>query len=88
MKTLIVLAVMVFSSAASAVEPTYVEVNCNWGKLTMTSIQAGFPQGPHVSDPSGDGTGPGDIDSPRVGLGNVVTRGNLQATCDFIESQI
>ena len=76
--------------AVQAKEPDVVHeevsVKCNWGLLTMESIADGFPQGPHVSDPSGDGKGKGDADSPRKGLGNVIERGNLQATCEFIES--
>lgn len=59
---------------------------CNWGKLTASSIAAGFPQGPHSSDPSGDGHGPGTSDEPRAGLANVVERGNLEATCELISS--
>lgn len=58
--------------------------DCNWGNLTSQAIADGFAQGPHASDPSGDGKGPGDADQPRAGLANVVERGNLAATCDFI----
>ena len=50
---------------------------CNWGRLTADSIRGGFNQGPHASDPSGDGHGPGTLDEPRLGLANVVERGNL-----------
>ncbi|MCB1908974.1 MAG: hypothetical protein KDH15_16530 [Rhodocyclaceae bacterium] len=60
-------------------------VECNWGKLTMETIQGGFAQGPHASDPSGDGFGPGTADEPRAGLANVVERGNLQLLCQLIE---
>ncbi len=56
--------------------------SCNWGKLTKEAIAAGFPQGPHASDPSGDG--PAGADQPRAGLGNVVEQGNLNATCQLI----
>jgi hypothetical protein len=60
---------------------------CNWGTLTSESIAAGLvEQGPHASDPSGDGHGPGTADEPRMGLANVVERGNLEATCELIES--
>ena len=89
MKVVMMIVAMMFSSLALAqdpVEPTHVEVKCSWGKLTMESIADGFPQGPHSADPSGDGKGPGDADQPRQGLGNVVERGNLQATCEFIKS--
>ena len=81
--------VLLVSAASYAQEPaetTYVKVQCSWGELTMESIQEGFPQGPHVSDPSGDGKGPDDSDNPRVGLGNVVEQGKLQATCEFIKA--
>lgn len=59
---------------------------CNWGHLTSSTIAAGFEQGPHASDPSGDGHGPGTLDEPRAGLANVVEKGNLEATCDLITS--
>ncbi len=72
-----------FAGSASAGKP-----DCNWGKLTADSIAAGFPQGPHASDPSGDGHGPGTADEPREGLANVVEDGNLQATCEFIASAL
>jgi hypothetical protein len=60
--------------------------SCNWGELTADSIAAGFPQGAHSSDPSGDGHGPGTVDEPRDGLANVVGKGDLEATCIVIES--
>ena len=60
--------------------------DCNWGQLTADSIAADFPQGAHSSDPSGDGHGPGTADEPRVGLANVVARGDLSATCELSES--
>jgi hypothetical protein len=53
---------------------------CNWGELTRGAV----PLGSHSSDPGGDGTGPGD-DQPRVGLANVVNKGDLHATCEFLE---
>lgn len=59
---------------------------CNWGRLTADAIATGFTQGPHSSDPSGDGHGPGTADEPRAGLANVVERGNLTATCELIAS--
>ena len=69
------------ATSASAEPPA-----CNWGGLTAQSIASGFDQGGHVSDPSGDGHGPGTADEPRVGLANVVERGNLTATCELIDS--
>jgi hypothetical protein len=59
---------------------------CNWGQLTAEAIAAGFPQGAHSSDPSGDGHGPGTADEPRVGLANVVNQGDLEALCELIGS--
>jgi hypothetical protein len=68
-------------STASAEPP-----ECNWGKLTSGAIADGFPQGPHSADLSGDGHGPGTVDEPRAGLGNVVSQGDLEATCELIGS--
>lgn len=68
-------------STASAEPP-----ECNWGELTSGAIADGFPQGPHSADPSGDGHGPGTVDEPRAGLGNVVSQGDLEATCELIGS--
>ena len=48
-----VLALMLSVAPAAADPPS-----CNWGQLTADSIADGFPQGPHSSDPSGDGHGP------------------------------
>jgi hypothetical protein len=62
-----------------------VSVECNWGTLTMEAIKDGFPQGEHSADPNGDGKGQGS-DQPRTGLANVLERGNLQLTCEFIQS--
>lgn len=70
-------------NSASADPPS-----CNWGELTSASIAGGFEQGPHASDPSGDGHGPGTADEPRAGLANVVERGDLAATCEFISSSL
>ena len=66
--------------------------DCNWGELTAAN--AGPTQGTHASDPSGDGHGPGTADEPRAGLANVSfalfggDRGDMQATCVFIESEL
>ena len=78
---------LLFSAGATA-EPvtTSVKVECNWGTFTMEAIADGFPQGPHSADPAGDGIG--GADQPRKGLGNAVEQGNLQATCEFIKSQM
>ena len=57
----------------------------NWGALTKYAIQElDFDQGPHSSDPSGDGHGPGTVDEPRVGLANIVERGSLDLTLAFL----
>lgn len=69
------------AAPAAAAKP-----ECNWGQLTAESIAAGFDQGGHSSDPSGDGHGPGTADEARAGLGNVVEQGNLEATCELIAS--
>ena len=78
-----------FSTVADAGPPVQaMTVECNWGKLTMEAVRGGFPQGPHSSDPSGDGHGPGTADEPRYGLANVVEPGNLQALCEFIADML
>lgn len=74
-------AILLSAGAVDAKKPT-----CNWGQLTSQAVEAGFPQGEHSSDPSGDGHGPGTIDEPRAGLANVVGRGDLNATCELIDS--
>ena len=78
--------ILVSASALADPPVTSVTIECNWGTITMEEIQAGFDQGAHSSDPSGDGYGPGTADEPRAGLANVLEQGNLQATCEFIES--
>ncbi len=88
-RTTIISAAMLFSGGVLAGPPEHagppvssVAIECNWGTLTMESIlEDDFDQGGHSSDPSGDGPGRED----RVGLANVLERGNLQATCEFIE---
>lgn len=90
MKTLFAVTVLLFASSAWADQVTINfdggHLTCNWGQLTSESIADGFDQGTHSSDPSGDGTGPGDSDQPRAGLANVVDQGNLEATCALIRS--
>ena len=76
---------LAFAIAAPAQAEGHAEP-CNWGKLTAMAIAEGFPQGPHSSDPSSDGHGPGTADEPRAGLANVVEQGNLKATCELISS--
>jgi len=68
--------------------PTNGAPECNWGEVTSDAIldpDLDFDQGPHASDPSGDGHGPGTVDEPRDGLANVVEDGNIFATCDLID---
>ena len=60
--------------------PAQAAPDCNWGQLTSSSIAGGFDQGGHASDPSDDGKGP----EARVGLANVVEKGNLAATCSLL----
>lgn len=84
-RRLVVLAVIAVMALMVSVTPAAADPpSCNWGTLTADAIAGGFPQGPHSSDPSGDGHGPGTADEPRVGLANVVERGDLNATCEFI----
>ena len=86
-RRVVVLAVLAVMALMLSVTPAAADPpECNWGQLTASSIAGGFPQGPHSSDPSGDGHGPGTADEPRAGLANVVERGGLHATCELIES--
>ena len=62
------------------------QLDTNWGELTSGAIKNGFKQGPHASDPSGDGHGPGTADEPRAGLANVVNKGDMAATTELIDS--
>ena len=81
-------AALIMSSAALAAPPVVtLTVECSWGFLTIEAIAdtSGREAGDHASDPSGDGRGPDDADQPRVGLANIVARGDLQATCEFLE---
>jgi len=87
--TMFAAAAALAASSVQAQPPVdHVSIECNWGTLTMTSIEedGGKKMGEHASDPSGDGKGRGDGDQPRAGLANVVNPGDLQATCEFIES--
>jgi hypothetical protein len=62
------------AGTASAEKP-----ECNWGRLTAESIAGGFDQGAHASSFAG---------TRRAGLANVVERGNLDALCQFIASEV
>jgi hypothetical protein len=62
------------AGTASADKP-----DCNWGRLTAESIAGGFDQGGHASSFAGE---------RRAGLANVVERGNLEALCEFIASEV
>ncbi len=55
--------------SASAAPPS-----CNWGQVTSAAIAGGFDQGGHASSQA----------TPRVGLANVVNKGDLNATCEFV----
>jgi hypothetical protein len=83
-----VAAVVILSFTSMAGVASAESPSCNWGELTSGAVQAGFPQGPHSSDPSGDGHGTGTADEPRAGLGNVVSLGDLNATCELISSSL
>ena len=62
---------------AVAAAPVALADECptNLGQLTSSQIADGFEQGPHSSSFAGE---------PRVGLANVVERGNLAATVAFL----
>ena len=77
--------VAVFARGAKAEEAEKAGADIVGAEDLMETIQGGFAQGPHASDPSGDGFGPGTADEPRAGLANVVERGNLQLLCQLIE---
>ena len=57
------------ASTASADQPS-----CNWGQVTAEAIADGFDQGGHASNQA----------NPRVGLANVVSQGDLNATCTLL----
>jgi hypothetical protein len=59
---------LVFASAGSA---SAEKPSCNWGQLTSEAIGGGFDQGGHASS----------FATPRLGLANVINRGDLNATC-------
>ena len=68
-------------------DPDDAKPDCNWGALTAYAIlDLDFDQGAHSADPSGDGSGQGDADSPRAGLPNLLGTGDLESTCFLIES--
>lgn len=71
---IIALASLGIAAPAQAAKPT-----CNWGTLTADAIADGFAQGEHSSSFAG---------SPRVGIANVVNKGDMNATCEFIESAL
>ena len=83
--TAVVTTGMIFASTGAFANNA---VECNWGQLTKEAIADGFPQGPHASDPSGNGKGKDDIDQPRDGLANVVNQGDLHALCVFIREAL
>ena len=67
----------------------FTDGDINWGQLTAYAItELDFGQGPHASDPSGDGHGPGTADEPRDGIANVVEQGNIDATTDLIADML
>ncbi len=54
------------------------------GALTAYAIhELNFDQGQHASDPSGDGVGRDGVED-RVGLANVVEKGNVSATLGLL----
>lgn len=71
------------ASSASAGPPNACD---SVGQLTKWAIQdlEGWDQGQHSSDPSGDGHGQGTADEPRVGLPNILGKGNLTATLELL----
>jgi hypothetical protein len=68
--SVIALAGVGFAAPAQADAPS-----CNWGQLTSGSIAGGFDQGGHASSFAG---------APRVGLANVIAKGDLNATCEAL----
>ena len=81
-RTLTTIAMIVACTSVFA-QPATVSVSqkCNWGELTASAaVEDGRVHGRHAADPSDDGLGP----ESRVGLANVVNRGDLHALCEFI----
>jgi hypothetical protein len=76
MKKLIVMGAAVGFAALGFAAPAQADSHkCNWGQLTSSAIAGGFNQGEHASSFAG---------SKRLGLANVVERGNLHATCELL----
>jgi len=78
MKRMKKLLTVVFVSGALALANINVQADecpTNLGQLTSQSIAAGFDQGAHASSFAGE---------PRVGLANIVERGNLAATVQLL----
>lgn len=75
------------AGAAFAQDNNGIDDGTSLGDVTRDALRSGFDQGAHASDPSGNGVGDGKdpLDSPRVGLANVATRGDLSATIDIID---
>jgi len=85
MKTLIAAFILVFSFSAAADEVKITfeggSLTCNWGELTADNTEN---MGEHSSDPSDDGKGPEE----RVGLANVINKGDLATTCEVIRDML
>ena len=74
-KILAIAGIAVASVAVGAGSVSADNAKCNWGQLTSDAIAAGFDQGGHASSFAGE---------PRVGLANVVSQGDLNATCELL----
>lgn len=85
MKKMLSVVLFLFSFAVNANDVTIEfnggELRCNLGQIAADNSDT---QGEHSSDPSGDGKGKNDPDHDRVGLANILNRGDLEATCEFI----
>ncbi|MCT2538977.1 hypothetical protein [Sedimentimonas flavescens] len=73
--------VAAMTTAVYAQDPRGLDDGTSLGDLTRESIADGFDQGKHASDPSGDGVGREN----RVGLANVVSRGDLGETVGLLK---
>ena len=75
MKIIAIAAIAAASLAVGAGSASADNAKCNWGELTSTAIAGGFNQGEHASSFAG---------SARAGLANVVSQGDLNATCELL----
>ena len=87
MRILVLAMLIVFGVGAAHAQKANVDnngIHAGTSLGDLTKDVAGREQGLHASDPENDGVGGGDTD-PRVGLSNVIERGDLSETINAID---